>query len=129
MDKFKSVVHHSSFWPEENVDVKNKSCYIIGTGASGVQITQVWGPEAGDLKVFQRTSNLTVPMHKRNLTVEEQMCIEPYYPELFRYREANYVSFIYDCWGRNAFYDSPVERESFYENVWKDGGFLYWVAV
>ncbi|KAJ6109267.1 hypothetical protein N7486_001501 [Penicillium sp. IBT 16267x] len=129
MDKFKGVIHHSSFWPEEEVDVKNKRCAVIGTGASGVQITQAWGPEAGDLKVFQRTPNLAVPMRKRDLTVEEQERTKPYYPELFRYREANYAGFMYDWCERNTFDDTPEEREAFYESVWKDGGFRYWVAL
>ncbi|KAL4952505.1 hypothetical protein BDW69DRAFT_167582 [Aspergillus filifer] len=129
MDKFKGTVHHSSFWPEEHVDVKNKRCAVIGTGASGVQITQAWGPEAGDLKVFQRTPNLAVPMRKRDLTIEEQERIKPYYPELFRYREANFAGFLYDWHEKDTFDDTPEEREAFYEKVWKEGGFRYWVAV
>ncbi|KAJ5227480.1 uncharacterized protein N7469_007486 [Penicillium citrinum] len=129
MEKFKGVIHHSSFWPEEVIDVKDKRCAIIGTGASGVQITQAWGPEAGELKVFQRTPNLAVPMRKRDLTVEEQERVKPYYPELFRYREANFAGFLYDWCERNTFDDTPEERETFYENVWKDGGFRYWVAL
>ncbi|KAL4790950.1 hypothetical protein BDV19DRAFT_316612 [Aspergillus venezuelensis] len=129
MDKFKGTVHHSSFWPEEHIEVKNKRCAIIGTGASGVQITQAWGPEAGDLKVFQRTPNLAVPMRKRDLTIEEQERIKPYYPELFRYREANFAGFLYDWHEKDTFDDTPEEREAFYEQVWKDGGFRYWVAL
>jgi cation diffusion facilitator CzcD-associated flavoprotein CzcO len=50
IEKFKGVVHHSSFWPDEEMDVRGKRCAIIGTGASGVQITQAWGPTAGHLK-------------------------------------------------------------------------------
>ena len=129
MDKFKGTVHHSSFWPDTEVPVTNKRCAIIGTGASGVQITQAWGPVAGDLKVFQRTPNLAVPMRKRDLTVEEQERIKPYYPELFRYRETSFAGFMYDWHEKNTFDDSPEEREAFYESVWKDGGFRYWVAV
>lgn len=33
--------YHSSFWPPEGVDVRGKRCAVIGTGASGVQISQV----------------------------------------------------------------------------------------
>lgn len=102
---------------------------MIGTGASGVQITQAWGPQAGDLKVFQRTPNLAVPMRKRDLSIEEQERIKPYYPELYRYRETSFAGFMYDWCERNTFDDSPEEREAFYERVWKDGGFRYWVAV
>jgi cation diffusion facilitator CzcD-associated flavoprotein CzcO len=40
LDDFKGVIHHSSFWPKEGVDVKGKRVAVVGTGATGVQITQ-----------------------------------------------------------------------------------------
>ncbi|KAJ9145461.1 Baeyer-Villiger monooxygenase [Pleurostoma richardsiae] len=129
MDKFKGVIHHSSFWPDEKVEVKGKRCAVIGTGATGVQIVQAWGPEAGEVKVFQRTPNLAVPMRKRPLSVEEQQSAKKFYPELFRYREKNFGGFLYDWAEKNTFDDSPEDREAFYEQVWKDGGFRYWVAL
>lgn len=129
MDKFKGTIHHSSFWPDEHVDVKGKRCAVIGTGASGVQIVQAWGAEAGDLKVFQRTPNLAVPMRKRDFTVKEQEDAKKLYPEMFKYREKNFAGFLYDWYEKNTFDDTPEEREAFYESVWKDGGFRYWVAL
>ncbi|KAI1424359.1 hypothetical protein F5Y12DRAFT_785354 [Xylaria sp. FL1777] len=129
MDKFKGVVHHSSFWPEEKIDVKGKRCAVIGTGASGVQIVQAWGPVASELKVFQRTPNLAVPMRKRELTVEEQERAKVWYPELFRYRETTHCGFFYDWVERNTFDDTPEEREQVYEKMWADGGFRFWLAI
>jgi len=129
MDKFKGTIHHSSFWPEEKVEVKNKRCAIIGTGASGVQITQAWGPEAGSLSVFQRTPNLAVPMRKRDLTIQEQEESKRFYPELFKFREANFAGFLYDWNEKNTFDDNEEDRRAVYEKVWKDGGFRYWVAL
>ncbi|KAF5586577.1 cyclopentanone monooxygenase [Fusarium subglutinans] len=129
MDKFKGIIHHSSFWPDEKVDVTNKRCAIIGTGASGVQITQAWGPEAGHLKVFQRTPNLAVPMRRKYPSAEEQQQSKKFYPELFRYREENFAGFHYDWYEKNTFDDTPEDREALYEKVWQEGGFRYWVAV
>lgn len=40
LEDFQGVIHHSSFWPKEGVDVKGKRVAVIGTGATGVQITQ-----------------------------------------------------------------------------------------
>ncbi|KAI1498983.1 FAD/NAD(P)-binding domain-containing protein [Biscogniauxia marginata] len=128
MNTFRGIIHHSSFWPDEHVDAKNKRCAVIGTGASGVQIVQAWGPEARDLKVFQRTPNLAIPMRKRDLSVKEQEDAKRFYPELFRYREKTFGGFLYDWYEKNTFDDTPEEREAFYENVWKDGGFRYWVS-
>jgi len=129
MDKFKGVIHHSSFWPDEKVQVKGKRCAVIGTGATGVQIVQAWGPEAGDLKVFQRTPNLAVPMRKRHLTVEEQEAAKKLYPELFRFREKSFGGFLYDWSEKSTFDDSPEEREALYEQAWQDGGFRFWIAI
>ncbi|KAL1862432.1 hypothetical protein Plec18170_001258 [Paecilomyces lecythidis] len=127
-DTFKGIIHHSSFWPDEHIDVRGKRCAIIGTGASGVQITQAWGPEAGELKVFQRTPNLAVPMRKRALTVQEQQDSKAFYPELFDYREKCFGGFLYTFCERGVFEDSPEEQEAFLEQLWKDGGFRYWLA-
>lgn len=129
MEKFKGIIHHSSFWPEEKVNVENKRCAIIGTGASGVQITQAWGPEAGSVKVFQRTPNLAIPMRKRDLTVEEQEKAKKFYPELLKYRESCFAGFMYDWNEKNTFDDTEEERRRVYEQVWADGGFRYWVAL
>ncbi|KAE8365731.1 hypothetical protein BDV27DRAFT_126352 [Aspergillus caelatus] len=128
IEKFKGIVHHSSFWPDEKIDVRGKRCAIIGTGASGVQITQAWGPEAGELKVFQRTPNLAVPMRKRPLTAKEQEDTKAFYPELFRYREKCFAGFLYTFCERGLFEDSEEEREQFLEKLWSEGGFRYWVA-
>jgi cation diffusion facilitator CzcD-associated flavoprotein CzcO len=129
MDKFKGVIHHSSFWPDEEVDVNNKRCAVIGTGASGVQIVQAWGPVAGEVKVFQRTPNLAVPMRRRILTPSDQESKKVLYPELFRYRETSFAGFHYDWKEKNTFDDSPEQRDALYEQVWADGGFRYWVAL
>ncbi|KAK4998010.1 hypothetical protein LTR66_002681 [Elasticomyces elasticus] len=128
IDKFKGIVHHSSFWPDEEIPVEGKKCGIIGTGATGVQLTQAWGPKAGHLKVFQRTPNLTVPMRQRDLTVEEQEIAKKWYPELLRLREHCFGGFLYGFSEKNTFDDSPEEREAFYEKLWQDGGFRYWLG-
>ncbi|TLS21124.1 uncharacterized protein PpBr36_10516 [Pyricularia pennisetigena] len=44
MDELQGELHHSSFWPEQPVAVESERCAVIGTGASGVQIVQAWGP-------------------------------------------------------------------------------------
>ncbi|KAM0510860.1 hypothetical protein ACHAPE_010448 [Trichoderma viride] len=129
IDKFKGTIHHSSFWPEEKMSVKGKKCAVIGTGASGVQMVQAWGPEAEELKVFQRTPNLTIPLRKRDLTGEEQERTKRYYPELFRYRETSFAGFMYDWAEKNTFDDTAEDQEAFYEEMWNGGGFRFWLAL
>lgn len=128
METFQGTLHHSSFWPDEHVDVRGKCCAIIGTGASGVQISQEWGPLAGSLKVFQRTPNLALPMGKKPLTAQEQDASKQWYGDFFQMRQRTFAGFLYDSVERNTFDDSPEEREAFYQSLWDSAGFHFWLA-
>lgn len=128
LDKFKGIIHHSSFWPEEGVDAKGKRCAVIGTGASGVQIAQEWGPQVGSMKVYQRTPNLAVPMQKRMLTAEEQNRGKEWYHRLYEYREKCFGGFFYTMYEKNTFDDTPADRDAFYHKLWDYGGFRFWLG-
>ncbi len=128
MDKFKGEMHHSSFWPTEDVDVKGKRVAVVGTGASGVQIAQEWGPKVEHLTLFQRTPNLALPMCKRPMTKEEQLNLLPYYPQMFDLRERCFAGFMYDFAEKDTFQDTAEERERFFEELWARGGFALWLA-
>ncbi|KAI3398944.1 hypothetical protein diail_8267 [Diaporthe ilicicola] len=128
IDKFQGIVHHSSFWPDEEIEVRGKRCAVIGTGASGVQITQEWGPIAGSVKVFQRTPNLAIPMGKRPLTNEEQTNSKQWYHRFFEMREKSFGGFLYSFSEKNTFEDNAEEREKFYQSLFDNGGFEFWLA-
>ncbi|KAK5063168.1 hypothetical protein LTR84_005244 [Exophiala bonariae] len=128
LDSFKGVIHHSSFWPHEGVHVKGKRCAVIGTGATGVQITQEWAREIGDegdLKMFQRTPNLACPMRQVFLTAEEQEKDKKNYPELFNQRWVNYNGFLYQFRAEKMFDASPEERQEMFNMLWNMGGFRF----
>jgi cation diffusion facilitator CzcD-associated flavoprotein CzcO len=129
MDSFKGIIHHSSFWPEQEIQVKDKRCAVVGTGASGVQLVQAWGPVAGQVKVFQRTPNMAIPMRRRQLTPEEQERKRALYPELFKLRETSFAGFLFDWREKNTFDDTPEDRHKFYEKVWQHGGFEFWLSL
>ena len=127
-DSYKGIMHHSSFWPDEGVDVKGKRVAVIGTGASGVQISQEWGPQAGSMTLFQRTPNLAVPMGKKPLTKEEQQGAKRHYDRLFPLREQCFGGFFYTIADKKARSDSAEEREAFYHTLWDHGGFGFWLG-
>ncbi|KAJ0426886.1 hypothetical protein BJY00DRAFT_271106 [Aspergillus carlsbadensis] len=129
LDSYKGVIHHSSFWPEEGVDVAGKRVAIIGTGASGVQLTQALGPMAGSLTVFQRTPNLAIPMKQRPLTKEEQSQVKPLYPEIFQLRERGFGGFLYTFSEKSLQDDTPEEVEAFLDSLWQAGGFRFWLGT
>lgn len=128
LDTFRGEIHHTSFWPNEGVDVKGKKVAVIGTGASGVQVSQEWGPVVEHMHLFQRTPNLAIPMGKRDLSKEEQEHSKPFYKEILDYRERCFAGFHYDLCERNTFDDTPEQREAFFEDLWTKAGFHLWLA-
>ncbi|PYI33518.1 putative steroid monooxygenase [Aspergillus indologenus CBS 114.80] len=128
IETFKGPIHHTSFWPEHEVDVRGKRAAIIGTGASGVQVTQAWGPQAGHLKVFLRSPNYSIPMRRKALTADEQNQLKPIYPQLFDLREKTFTGALVDFSERSALEDSAAEREAFYEHRYQTGGFDFSTA-
>jgi cation diffusion facilitator CzcD-associated flavoprotein CzcO len=129
LDQFKGELHHSSFWPDAGVDVKGKRVGIIGTGSTGIQITQETSKEAASVTNFVRTPNLCLPMQQQDITKEEQdKRKQGDYQEFFRNRLNTFAGFQYDFVQKNTMDDSPEEREAFYEKLFKAGGFEYWLA-
>ncbi len=54
MDKFNGKLLHSAEW-DPSLDLKNKRVFVVGTGASSIQITPTVAPQVKELRVFQRT--------------------------------------------------------------------------
>ena len=129
LDSFKGEMHHSSFWPSEGVDFKGKRVAVIGTGSTGIQLSQECSKNAASVTVFQRTPNLCLPMRQRKLTREEQDEAKKKYPQIYRDRLTTFAGFSYDFVEKNTFDDNEEEREKFYESMWEEGGFKFWLAT
>ncbi|KAF1987202.1 cyclohexanone 1,2-monooxygenase-like protein [Aulographum hederae CBS 113979] len=127
LESFKGEMHHSSFWPEEGVDVKGKRVAVIGCGSTGVQIAQETSRQGGTITAFIRTPNLALPMRQGKLTKEEQDNNKKNYPEIMENRMKTFAGFQYDFVEKNTFDDSPEEREKFFEEMFRDGGFRFWL--
>lgn len=128
-EAFKGDLYHSGTWPEglEPEHLSGKNIAIVGSGASGVQITQELGRVAKDLTVLVRTPNLTLPMHNPKVTASEQELFKDGYDAIFEKRDHTFAGFHYDFdyqpWERH----SPEERQRFYEMIWSRLGFHFWL--
>lgn len=129
LDSFKGEMHHSSFWPEGGVDYKGKRVAVIGTGSTGIQLAQETAKEAASVTVFQRTPNLCLPMRQRKLSREEQDEAKKEYAQIYRDRMTTFAGFSYDFVEKNTFDDSEEERQKFYEELWDEGGFKFWLGT
>ena len=128
-DKFKGVLIHPSYWPQEEPDLTDKKVAVIGTGSTGIQLAQEMSKRAGEFVLFQRTPNTAIPMKQIDFARGEQIASHQEYPELFIQRYANFSGFTFDFLPRKTFDDSPEERKKTYEELWAQGDFHFWLAT
>ncbi|EYE91851.1 flavin-containing monooxygenase [Aspergillus ruber CBS 135680] len=124
LDSFRGAICHSANWPKEGVDVKGKRVAIIGTGSTGVQITQDWAKEAAETYVFQRTPNICLPMRQKQLDPVQQENKEERLA-LFEFLFTTSGGLPYLPVPRYTFDDSPEEREATYKKIYEEGGFSF----
>lgn len=109
--------------------MKGKRVAVIGTGSTGVQIAQETSRQGAKVTLFQRTPNLALPMRQKKLTKEEQNSKKDSYPQMYKDRMKTFAGFSYDFYKKNTLDDSPEEREKFYQTLWDNGGFEFWLAT
>jgi cation diffusion facilitator CzcD-associated flavoprotein CzcO len=128
LDKFKGFKTHTSKWPQQGLDVKGKTVGIIGTGASGVQTIQELGPQVEKLIVFQRTPNTALPMDQEYYDKTKNNAMKDGMHSLFAKTRTTWSGFLYEWKDQLTRDATPEEREAFYEQQWKKGGFEFWVG-
>lgn len=65
IETFTGATYQTSRWPHEGVDFTGKRVAVIGTGSSAIQSIPLIAQQAGQLVVFQRTANFSVPALNR----------------------------------------------------------------
>ena len=125
---FAGACHHTAYWPQDGLDLDGLRVGIVGTGASGVQVTQEAAKVAAEVTVFQRTPMMALPMRQRRLTREEQDAAKADYPARFQLRTETNTGFDYRSSGDSTLAASDREREAVYERLWDAGGFCFWAG-
>jgi cation diffusion facilitator CzcD-associated flavoprotein CzcO len=125
LNEYKGLVCHSSYWPTEGVDVKGKNVAVIGTGATGLQICQEWGKQAGELTVYLRTPNFALPMYQRKLTEVEQTTSKGVYQVLFDRCRTTRSGLPYARAPNKTFDNTPEEQQAYLKKIWARGGFNF----
>ncbi|MDE0805120.1 MAG: NAD(P)/FAD-dependent oxidoreductase, partial [Acidimicrobiales bacterium] len=120
--------HHTAHWPQDGLDMTGRRVGIIGTGASGVQVTQEAARVASSVTVFQRTPILALAMQQRRLTRAEQDEAKAHYPDAFRRRTETNSGFDFPDSEQSAFDVTDDERRARFEELWADGGLSFWAS-
>ena len=66
-------------------------------------------------------------MNRKPLTAEEQNKVKPNYPKLFAERELSFSGFPVEMEQKTTFDVCKQEREAFYEKLWSEGSFSFWL--
>jgi len=130
LERFAGPCFHTAHWPQDGLDLTGRRVGVIGTGASGVQVSQEAGKIASHLTVFQRTPNLALPMGQQVLDESSQRAMKTHYPDVFR-RRALSRGGLYDIEAdeRSALAVSEEERTAVFESAWQKGGFHFWAGT
>jgi cation diffusion facilitator CzcD-associated flavoprotein CzcO len=102
---------------------------IVGTGSTGIQLAQELSKVAGQLTVFQRTPNMSLPMGQVDYDLPNQAIPRSKYPALFVNRKDHFSGFSCNSIPCSTFEDTPEQRLKVYEELWKEGDFKFWLAT
>ena len=128
LDSFEGVWHHTARWPQDGLDMNGLRVGIIGTGASGVQVTQEAAKIAAEVTVSQRTPILALAMQQRSLTRAEQDAAKAGYPDIFRHRTETFGGFDIASRRQSALAVSDAQRRAAFEEMWEAGGVNFWAG-
>lgn len=121
LDSYEGIIHHSSFWPKEGIDVKGMKCGVVGTGATGIQITQEWArdiDDAGSVKMFQRTANMACAMNQKIVPKDVQLEDKKNFTAIYKERYNNFNGFLYQTRPDMMFDHTEEERLALFEELW-----------
>ena len=125
LSAFEGEIYYTGEWPHKNIEFRNKSVAVIGTGSSGIQAIPVIAEEAKRLFVLQRTPNFSVPA--RNHKLEENFHSE-FISKIEMWREKMFDSRHGHPWKappRKLCETDEKERSAILENNWKKGGLSF----
>ncbi|MDM0069989.1 NAD(P)/FAD-dependent oxidoreductase [Variovorax sp. J31P207] len=125
LDSFEGKWYHTGNWPHDTVDFTRQRVGVIGTGSSGIQAIPAIAQQAGEVVVFQRTPNFSIPAWNRPLSAVEQQEWKAKYPEYREQARKTRSGILYDYSQRGTFDVSEAERQQEYESRWRRGGANY----
>jgi len=125
---FKGKTYHTGHWPHEGVDLSGQRVGVIGTGSSAIQAIPVMAEQAGELVVFQRTPNYSIPSRNGPMTAEYEDSWKSEYVERRGKARQMRGGILYDINEKSAIEVAEDERRREYEARWAAGGTAFMAA-
>ena len=114
MDDFQGEAFHTYWWPKEPVQLSGRRVGVIGTGATAIQVIGEIADKVGELTVFQRRPNWSVPLNNSRISEQEMAQIRARYDEIFA-----------NCAASQGGFEHIPDRRGFY-NVTREERIALW---
>ena len=128
MDRFTDPSFHTFDWPAEPLDLSNRSVGIIGTGATGIQVIGELADKVGELTVFQRHPNWSIPLNNSPISREEMNDIRERFDEILAICEQSQGGFEHLPDRRGFASVSEEERRALWDELYDRPGFALLLA-
>jgi cation diffusion facilitator CzcD-associated flavoprotein CzcO len=129
LDSFEGELYHTGRWPHDPVDFDDERVAVVGTGATGIQVTpEIAKTDVDHLTVFQRTPNYAVPARNRPLEGDDWEEIQAAYDEILDRAHDSGFGMPFRIGRETAADLSMDEVEEYLEPRWKEGGFRFLLA-
>ncbi|MEM7098868.1 MAG: NAD(P)/FAD-dependent oxidoreductase [Pseudomonadota bacterium] len=127
-EAFQGRSFHTFDWPAEPLDLTDKRVGVIGTGATGIQIIAEIADKVGDLTVFQRHPNWSIPLNNAAIDRDEMDEIRSRYDEILAICEESQGGFVHlpDRRGFDAV--TKEERKALWDELYDRHGFALLLA-
>lgn len=124
---FKGPIFHTARWPQEAIELAGKRVGVVGNGATGIQVIQTIADQVGELKVFIRTPQYTLPMKNPKYGPAEAAGYKARFDELKGKLPQTFSGFEYDFKHKWAELTAQ-QRLDVLEEIHGDGSLKLWLA-
>lgn len=117
-EDFQGEIFHTTQWPKEQPDLKDKLVGIIGTGSTGIQAAPILAHRSKHLTVFQRTPAFSMPSGNKPTDAEHERDWKDNYPDRRKQMLGTYGVSIIDYPTKSAHDYTPKEQTEILEAGW-----------
>jgi cation diffusion facilitator CzcD-associated flavoprotein CzcO len=128
-ERFQGQVFHASRWPREDPDFGGKRVAVIGTSATGMQISPELAKVCAHLTVFQRTAVYGIPADNAPIDPEVQREWKSRYQEIHKLIRENATGTPVGPDPRSGHEFTQEERLAHYEQAWKRQGYEKFLSI
>ena len=128
MGRFTGASFHTFDWPAEPLDLTDRRVGVIGTGATGIQVIAELADKVGELTVFQRHPNWSIPLNNSPISTEEMEDIRNRFDEILAICEQSQGGFEHLPDRRGFATVSEAERKALWDELYDRPGFSLLLA-